>query len=260
MRLALLQMRAGPSDPESNLQRIAAAAEQAAAAGADLLLVPELAVTGYGAGESFADLAEDTSGHSAEMLARLSQRFGLALVIGFAERDGDMVYNSALFLRAGRVEGCYRKRQLYGAYERGHFQPGDRCAELFEVAGLRCGIAICYDIEFPETARELAMAGADCVLVPTALPASAHAAFIAGSVLPVRAFENQLFVAYCNFCGQDDGFAYAGMSGIWAPDGRDLARAGEDEALLIADLDRHGFAQCRADNPYLADLRTTGRA
>ena len=82
------------------------------------------------------------------------------------------------------------------------------------------------------------MAGADLVLVPTALPASDHAAFIARSIIPVRAFENQVFVAYANHAGRDDAFAYAGLSGIAAPDGSDLARASETGgSVLIADID-----------------------
>ena len=84
---------------------------------------------------------------------------------------------------------------------------------------------ICYDVEFPEMIRHLALSGADLVLVPTALPASEHAAFIARSIIPVRAFENQVFVAYANHAGRDDAFAYAGLSGIAAPDGSDELRS-----------------------------------
>jgi predicted amidohydrolase len=95
------------------------------------------------------------------------------------------------------------------------------------------------------------------VLVPTALPASDHAEFIARKMIAVRAFENQVFVAYVDHCGSDERFAYAGLSGIAAPDGSMIAAAGaKDVVLLIADLDHGAYHQSAADNPYLKDLRT----
>ena len=95
------------------------------------------------------------------------------------------------------------------------------------------------------------------MLVPTALPASDHAEFIARKMIPVRAFENQVFVAYVDHCGGDGRFAYAGLSGIAAPDGAMIAAAGaEGDTLLVADLDPGVYRQSVENNPYLADLRT----
>ena len=90
--------------------------------------------------------------------------------------------------------------------------------------------------------------------MPTALPASDHAAFIAGSMIPVRAFENQVFVAYVNHCGADGAFAYAGLSRIAAPDGQTLAVADASPALLFADIEPAAYAAAREANPYLEDL------
>jgi predicted amidohydrolase len=127
---------------------------------------------------------------------------------------------------------------------------------VFQIGGLKAGLLICYDVEFPEMVRHLALAGADLVLVPTALPASEHAAFIARSIIPVRAFENQVFVAYANHAGHDDAFAYAGLSGIAAPDGSDLIRASETGvSVLIAEIGPAAFSAVRAANPYLTDRR-----
>ena len=114
---------------------------------------------------------------------------------------------------------------------------------------------ICYDVEFPENVRRLAQAGADLVAVPTALPASDHAAFISGSIIPVRAFENQVHVAYANHCGADENFAYAGLSRIAAPDGRTLAAADAALCLLIADVEPAAYQAARDANPYLDDLQ-----
>ena len=111
-------------------------------------------------------------------------------------------------------------------------------------------------MEFPEHVRRLALRGAELILVPTALPASDHSAFIATRMVPVRAFENQVFVAYANHAGRDAAFAYAGLSCVCAPDGSDLARAGvAEEAVLFSDIAPERYAQCRAENPYLAERR-----
>lgn len=256
MRLALLQMEARAGDVARNLALIEEAAERAAAAGADLLVAPELAVTGYGAGDAIRDLAEPTDGPQAQRLAEISARLGIALVTGFAERDGTTIWNSALLFDRGRLVQCYRKRQLWGDYEKALFAASDACGEPVEVAGIKIGLAVCYDIEFPETARALALAGAELILVPTALEAGGSAPFISEKILPVRAFENQVFVAYADHAGNDGRFAYAGRSCIVAPDGSDLARAGPEGAeLLVAEVEPGEFAKSRKANPYLAELR-----
>lgn len=257
MRIAALQMRAVAGDPVANLARIGQAASEAAAARAVLLIAPELALTGYGAGEVISDLAQPADGPDIERLAAIAKKAGLAIVAGFAERDGDAVYNSAVLVDGSGRRLVYRKSHLYGHYERGLFRPGEPSVVTTEIGGLKAGFLICYDVEFPENVRRLARAGVDLVVVPTALPASDHDAFIAEKLVPVRAFENQVFVAYVNHCGADDLFAYAGLSAVAAPDGSLLAQANaEGEALLVADIDPGAFAASRAANTYLDDLRT----
>jgi 5-aminopentanamidase len=256
MRLAALQMQAKTGDPDANLARIEEAAREAAGKGTQLLVAPELAVTGYGAGEMIQELAEPATGPTATRLKALAQETGVAIIAGFAEWDGATVYNSALFVDGGKPL-VYRKSHLFGAYERALFAPEKPMAHVFDLAGMKFGMLICYDVEFPENVRRLAQAGVQAVLVPTALPKSDHADMIARKMISVRAFENQIFVAYVNHCGADGRFAYAGLSGIAAPDGTMLAEAGADgEELLIADLRLEDFAQSVAANTYLADLRS----
>ena len=127
---------------------------------------------------------------------------------------------------------------------------------IFEHGGLRCGLLICYDVEFPENVRRLALAGADTALVPTALPSGASGAFIAEHMIQTRAFENQIFLAYVNHTGADERFSYAGLSRIAAPDGSLLAEATASEAaLLVADLSLADYDDSRRQNTYLADMR-----
>lgn len=122
-----------------------------------------------------------------------------------------------------------------------------------ELNGWKLGFLICYDIEFPENARRLALAGAELILVPTAnmIPYD----FVADVTIRARAFENQCYVAYANYCGQEDQIRYCGQSSIAAPDGSRIALAGLDEALIIGTLDRALMNESRALNRYLADRR-----
>jgi predicted amidohydrolase len=260
MRIAALQMHAIAGDAEANIERIAAAAADAAAGGARLLVVPELAVPGYGAGEvAFGRLASPATGDVAKRLGAIARDNALAIVAGFAEQDGTHVYNSALFTDGIGTNAVYRKSHLYGDYERAAFRTAAPASVMVELAGIRLGMLICYDVEFPENVRRLALAGADLVLVPTALPKGSSGTFIANHMIQVRAFENQVFVAYINHCGADDHFTYAGLSRIAAPDGKLLAAApAEGETLLFAEIRPEDYAKSRAENTYLIDLGRQG--
>jgi len=177
-------------------------------------------------------------------------------VAGFAERDGETVFNSALFTDGKEEPTVYRKSHLYGPYEKQWFRPDEPRSVLATVEGIKIGMLICYDVEFPENVRRLTEAGANLVVVPTALPNGWSGDFITEHMIRVRAFENQAFVAYVNHCGSDGKFSYAGRSRIAAPDGSFLAEApAEGESLIIADIDPAAYAKSRAENTYLSDLR-----
>lgn len=255
MRIAALQMQAAAGDPAANLARIQRAAQEAAAKGASLLVAPELAVTGYGTGDAIRALAEPADGPAVARLKTISAETGVAIVAGFAEAADGAVWNSAVFVDSGSEPVIYRKSHLYADYEKSLFRPQKPAAITVEHAGLKLGLLICYDVEFPENVRRLAQTGCALIIVPTALPAGDHAAFIARQMIPVRAFENQVFVAYVNHCGADANFIYAGLSTIAAPDGALLAGAQtQGEALLVADIEPESYAASAAQNTYLRDL------
>ncbi|SCD87456.1 Carbon-nitrogen hydrolase, partial [Streptomyces sp. SolWspMP-sol7th] len=149
---------------------------------------------------------------------------------------------------------AYRKTHLYGPYERAVFTAGDRAVVQAELRGVRLGVLICYDVEFPENVRAHADAGTEVLLVPTALLAPYD--FVARSLVPVRAFESQLHIAYVNRTGPEGGFDFVGLSCLAAPDGTAPARAGAGPELLLAEADPALLAASRAANPYLADRRT----
>ncbi|WP_159586843.1 carbon-nitrogen hydrolase family protein [Chelativorans xinjiangense] len=256
MRIAAFQMKAVAADQAANLARIEKAAREASAGGAELLVAPELALPGYGSGDDMRNLAEPPGGEVVAKLTLISLEVRIAILAGFAEAAEGSTYNSAVFADGRKEPVIYRKSHLYGDYERDLFAAEPPSACIVEHGGLRIGILICYDVEFPENVRRLAQAGAELVAVPTALPASDHAELIARKMIPVRAFENQVFVAYANHCGADNLFSYAGLSAIAAPDGNLLAEADEtSETLLFADIRPQDFAASAAANPYLRDLR-----
>jgi predicted amidohydrolase len=254
IRLSALQMQTAGADPAANLARIETAAHEAARAGATLLVTPELGITSYGGGEDIQGLAEPADGAIVARLGDIARNTGVALVAGFAEKAGDAVYNSAIYTDGSGKPSVYRKSHLYGDYERSLFTPEKPSTCLFEHCGMTLGMLICYDVEFPENVRRLAQAGAEMILVPTATPMGASGTFIAEKMIPVRAFENQIFIAYVNNIGRDGDFDYAGRSVIAAPDGTALATAGLSEQLLTVDIESELYARSRSENTYLRDL------
>ncbi|WP_425836237.1 carbon-nitrogen hydrolase family protein [Streptomyces fractus] len=254
MRTALLQSSGHPGSTAANLKVLDAAAGRAAAAGAGVLVTSEMFLTGYAIGDDVARLAEAADGDAADAIAEIAHRHGLAVAYGYPERAGDAVFNSVQLISAvGARLANYRKTHLFGCFEREQFTPGDRPVVQAEVNGLRVGLMICYDVEFPENVRAHALAGTDLLLVPTAQMHPFQ--FVAESVVPVRAFENQMYVAYVNRVGAEGEFEFVGLSTLAGPDGVARARAGRGEELLFADADPDLLAASRAANPYLSDRR-----
>lgn len=257
LRTALLQSSGEPGDVAANLKVLDEAAGRAAAAGAGLLLAPELFLTGYAIGDAVARLAEPADGPSARAVAAIAARHGLAVGYGYPERDTgerDVIYNAAqLFGPDGAPLAHYRKTHLFGDFELKWFTPGDTCVVQAELGGLTIGMMICYDVEFPENVRAHALAGTDLLLVPTALMHPAE--IVPESVVPVRAFENQLYLAYANRTGPEGEFEFVGLSTLAAPDGTARVRAGRGEDLVFGEVDPGFLAASRAENPYLRDRR-----
>lgn len=255
MRIAVAQTRGEPRNVNANLALLEHRARAAREAGADALVMPELFLTGYNIGASTARLAEPFDGPSVARAADIARAAGVALLFGMVEQAGNAVYNSAVLIDAsGATLGCYRKAHLYGS-EKERFSSGRGMPLTTSLGGLCCGVLICYDVEFPEAVRELALRGCQAVLVPTALPLGTPE--IPELLVRARAYENQLFVVYADRCGEEDGFAYEGRSCIVGPDGIVLAGAGAEEAFLVADLDPAAIHAARSRFDYLADRRPT---
>ncbi|WP_432073918.1 carbon-nitrogen hydrolase family protein [Streptomyces wuyuanensis] len=258
LRTALLQSSGTPGDIAKNLETLDSHAARAAAAGAGLLVAPEMYLTGYAIGDDVRRLAETADGACAGAVAAIAARHGIAVVYGYPERGtgdrAERVYNATQLIGAdGTRLANYRKTHLFGCFEKEWFTPGDETVVQAELGGLRIGLLICYDVEFPENVRAHALAGTDLLAVPTALMNPFQ--FVAEKLLPVRAFESQMYVAYANRTGPEGEFDFAGLSCLAGPDGIVRARAGHGEDLVIGDADPGLLAASRADNPYLRDRR-----
>lgn len=254
LRLALWQGAGVPGDIAATVTEAARVAEMAAQAGAGLLVFPEGYLTGYHSpGLAPGDLAPVPA--ALEQVAQIAARAKLTLVMGTHLDLAEGLRNAAVVFSAeGADIGRYHKRALFGGWEKATFVPGTAPLR-FSCGGLRVGVAICYDVEFPEIIRAEAAAEVDLVVVPTALMAPHQR--IAEMVVPVRAMENQIFLGYANRTGQEHDLTYVGRSSIRGPRGEALAVAGDEPELLLADLDRAAILRERAEACYLTDLPRT---
>lgn len=220
-------------DIEAALQRVSSALAAAGAMGAATLVAPEIYLPGYNQPD-IADRALTREGPAIAQLREACRAARCGLVLGYAERDGARLCNSALALDAGgREVANYRKIQLYGPREKALYDPGEGYA-LFDLGGVRTALLICYDVEFAPHIAALAARGAQLILVPTAnMQPFVH---VVRHTVPAMAANHGITIAYANFCGEEGDLRYTGGSLIAGPHGEILAQAGEVPALLVADL------------------------
>ena len=233
MRLALWQGHSPAADLARALDQAEAALKAAAALGADALVLPEVWLPGY----NRPDIAETALTRDSAPLRRLSQAAKAqktAIVVGYAERDGDRVYNSAIcFGPDGAPLANYRKVQLYGPREKAIYQPGGSYS-IFRIGAETLTILICYDVEFASHIKALADRGVTAILVPTAnMMPFTH---VAQHTVPAMAANHGVTIVYANYCGVEGDLTYVGLSLIAGPHGEVLAHAGEAPALLVADI------------------------
>ncbi len=215
----------------------------------DLIVCPELFISGYDVGDTVISLAQPCTGAFGTRIAALAKTHGCAIVYGYPELDDGIRYNSAACVNArGQVIANHRKLLLPPGFESEYFQTGNTLS-LFELNGVKCALLICFDVEFPESVRAVAEAGAQVVLVPTAL--YEDWGFVSHKLVPTRAFENGVWVLYANHAGSENESSYFGGSCIIAPDGSESARAGATETLIAAELEMKKVNAAQARLPFL---------
>ncbi|WP_134042958.1 nitrilase family protein [Paraburkholderia caballeronis] len=246
-----------------SLERI----EKAAQHGASLLVLPELSNTGYAFAsrpEAF-ELAESLAdGETVRAWCAAAQRLGVHIVAGIAERDGERLYNSAVFVGPTGVIGSYRKLHLWNDEKR-FFEPGDRGLPVFDTEFGRIAIAICYDGWFPEVYRLASAQRADIVCMPTnwvPMPGQrADQPAIATVLAMAAAHSNGLMIACADRIGTERGQPFIGQSVIVGGNGMPLAGPAscDSEAILYAPIDLARIRAGRALGPLnhvLDDRRT----
>jgi 5-aminopentanamidase len=264
---AACQISIDIDDPAANLVAMTAAVQDAAERGAELIVLPELAASGYmfkDRAEAWA-AAERLDGLSVRTLSQLSEQHGCVIVSGLCERGPqDQLWNSAVVIQDGRLVDVYRKVHLWGS-ETLIFDPGTRQSPVLNTRAGRLAPMICYDAEFPEWVRLAADAGAEIITVPADWPLNQRPA----TEQPIEILKAQAFagtyrvnIIVADRCGVERGQDWIGGSIIVGPDG--YLRAGPpataqpaQPALLLATVDP-AEARDKAIGPH-NDARTDRR-
>ena len=251
MKVELAQLAGRDNDTAYNLER-ALSAIAACAADTHLIVFPETHLMGFPSAETVAAIAEPLDGPSVSAILAAARDRNISVVIGMAESDDGRFYNTTLLITPAGIALKYRKTHLW-ASDRGVFEAGDRYATC-EWNGLRVGLLICYDIEFPETARALAQLGAELLIVTNGNMdpyGPTHR-----TAIMARAQENQAFALMVNRVEEGDGdLVFAGGSALVDPLGTLLFEAGREPGQFALELDRQQLTAARQDYRYLDDQR-----
>ena len=249
--VAAVQFNIRLGDINANWQAAEQGLRAAAAQGAKLAVLPEMWSSGY----DYRRLAE-LARQSPELLPRLlalSAELGLTIVGSLAESDDDKVCNTAWVIDQGRIVGKYRKLHLFSTMGEDRFlHAGDHYLVVATSVG-RLGIAICYDLRFPELFRRMALDGAEIFCLPAEWPKPRQEHW--RTLLRARAIENQCFVVAANCCGVQGKFDFFGMSLLLSARGEVLEEAGEVDQCIVAELDFAEMAEYRQQIPCFHERR-----
>ncbi len=263
MTIALVQQQP-TADHEASLQRGLEALATAAAAGADLVVYPELSFTPFWpqhrAGADERTRAEPIPGPTTTAFQEAAARHGVVVVINLYEHAGDVAYDTSPVIDVdGRLLGRTRMMHITdyeGFYEQGYYTPGDTKAPVYNTAAGRIGVAICYDRHYPEYMRALALQGADLVVVPQAGAKGEWPDGLFEAELRVAGFQNGYFMALANRVGEEDVLTFDGGSFVTDPEGQLVAQAPrEEEAILYAEVDLDACKRATARRLFLQHRR-----
>lgn len=273
VRVALAQVEPVTADKTANLAKLEAAIVEARRQEAQLVVFPELCLTGYACGDRFFELAEPVPGPSTERLAAVARAHGLYIVCGMPEQGlPGVLYNSAVLVGPERYVGTWRKHALPGhatdlsgpgAFPDRRFFRAGTASPVFPTSIGRLGLMVCYDVFFPEIARLLTLKGADLLVGISGSPRFERDIF--ETLVKARAMENTIWFAYCNVGGVEGSVAYWGGSMLIGPGDPERKLPGEPvvckapydrEALVVGEVDYQRTRQFRPFFPVLRDLPT----
>ena len=233
MKIACVQTDVVFKGITANLTSLEATVRNEVAQGTQLTVFPECFSTGY-CFDSLAEameLGESVPGPSTDRVAKLCAELKTYVVFGMLEKSGDQLFNVAVLIGPDGLIGSYRKVHLpYLGVDR-FTTPGDRPFEVFEAAGVRIGMLICYDGGFPEAARVLSIRGADLIVLPTNWPPGGS--YMAEFSINCRAMENGIYFAAVNRIGTENGFSFIGKSRICSPVGATIMSIDDASAGIM---------------------------
>jgi predicted amidohydrolase len=258
-RIALAQISCEQGNKEKNLETIRENVAKAKREGAQLVIFPELSLTGYVVRDQIYELAERIPGPSTRFVEELAKESKLHIIFGMpeaSEKAQATLYNSAILVGPKGVIGKYHKMYLptHSVFEeKRYFRPGYQVA-VFDTKLGKIGLVICYDIYFPEVTRLTRLKGAQLIVCISASPGIRRSFF--ETLTTARAIENTAFLAYVNMAGIEDGLQFWGGSRMIGPGGRIIAQAKYDEEdFVAAEVDYADAKSVEAFVPTLRDLR-----
>ncbi|AEH24721.1 nitrilase [Pyrococcus yayanosii] len=235
MKVAFVQMEPVLLEPEKNYSKAERLVREAAKEGAKLVVLPELFDTGYNfeSGDEVYAIAQPIpNGKTTDFLMELAEELDIFIVAGTAEKDRDRLYNSAVVVGPEGYIGKYRKVHLFYR-ERLFFEPGNLGFRVFDLGSVKLGVMICFDWFFPESARTLALKGADIIAHPANLVMP-----YAPRAMPIRALENRVYTITADRIGEERGLRFIGLSTIASPRAEVLVQGSEDkEEVGVAEID-----------------------
>jgi len=259
IKLALAQISSKRESKSENLRKIEKLTLKAKEQGADLVIFPEMSLTGYVVLDQVYELAETIPGPSTEKVEALAKRTGMHIIFGMpelSEKTQATVFNTAVFVGPRGLIGKYRKMYLptHSVFEeKRYFRPGYEVTAFQTDIG-NIGLSICYDIFFPEVYRLTRLKGAQLMVCISASPAVRRSYF--EILTSARALENTAFLAYVNLAGVEDGLQFWGGSRLVYPTGDVVTKAKYDEEdFAVCDVDFSDLRTAETFIPTLRDLR-----
>ena len=258
--IALAQIASRVADKEYNIKLMARKIKEASQKDADIVVFPELALTGYLCRDLVYELAEPLpEGQSVQKIMKTAKRENVHVVFGMiesSEKVSAVVYNTAVLIGPEGFLGKYRKMHLptHSVFEEKRYFRAGYETPVFKTNVGRIGLVICYDIYFPELTRIMKLKGAQQIICISASPSTRRGFFEALTV--ARAIENTVFLSFTNLVGIEDGLQFWGGSHVVAPSGNVIAQARYDEDdLIVAKINYADMKRIEAFVPTLRDLR-----
>ncbi len=238
-------------DINTNIETAVAGLRRLATRDVKLAVLPEMWSCGYDY-RNLTQLARETP-RILTLLENLSTELEMVIVGSLPEKEGDALYNTLYVADKGSIVDCYRKLHLFSTMGEDRFlRPGDRTCVIPTSAG-RLGLAICYDLRFPELFRKMALEGAEILCIPAEWPKPRQEHW--RTLLRARAIENQMFVAAANCCGVQGKLDFFGMSMLISARGEVLAEAGETDTELVATFSYEEMIKYRSQIRCFEDRR-----